>query len=361
MKIAIDVSQVVYGTGVSRYTQNLVTNLLEIDQENTYILFGGALRRISDLRSFLRSIKGTHVKKTAIPISPRMADFFWNRVHRLKVEKLIGNVDVLHTSDWAEPPSRAFKVTTVHDLTPVLFPKLTPARVVQTHKQRLAWVKKESKRIIAVSETTKKDLIELGFEKEKIIVIPEAVDTIYKPIGKEAVRIVKSRFKMQKNYLLAVGIHKRKNTERIIEAFLKVKKDLPLDLVLVGNPTFQIPKDDSIKVLGHVNEEYMPALYNGASALVYPSLYEGFGLPILEAMACKTPVVTSNIGSMAEVGKDAAILVDPESVGSIVKGIEKALTNRNEYIIKGMKRMKMYSWRRTAEETLKVYKEAIQN
>lgn len=361
MKIAIDVSQVVYGTGVSQYTKELVANLLEIDQRDQFIVYGGALRRMYDLRKYLTTIKERNVRKVSIPISPRMADFIWNRVHRLHIEKLIGQVDVLHTSDWAQPPSRAFRVTTVHDLAPLKFPKVTPKRIVDVHKQKLEWVRKECERIIVPSETTKKDLLELGFDKERIRVIPEGPGHATKPVGKELLELTKTKYNLHKPYLLSVGINQRKNTARIIEAFLKVKKDLPLELVLVGKPGTEVKIADGVRLLGYVPDSDMPALYTGASALVYPSLYEGFGIPILDAFATKTPVVTSDIGSMKEIGKGAAILVDPESVESVVKGIERAITNSNSYILKGMARVKDYSWKKMAKETLYVYNEALKN
>ncbi len=361
MKIAIDISQVVYGTGVSRYTKNLVSHLLERDQTNEYILFGGALRRISDLQKYLRITNAKNVRKVVVPMSPRMSDFVWNRVHRLHIEKLVGKVDVFHSSDWAQAPSRAFNVTTIHDLSPIKFPKVTPSRIVETHRQRLEWVKKEVNAIIVPSESIKKDLIELAFSKDKIHVIAEAADEIYMPCGKELIALVKAKHGITKNYLLAVGTNPRKNNKRIVESFNKLRKEIPLELVIVGNTPSDWKEVEGIHVLGHVPDIELPALYSGASALVYPSLYEGFGLPILESMACKTPVVTSNIGSMKEIGEGAAVLVDPESVESIVKGIKKVLTNRNDYILKGMKRVKDYSWKKAARETLKVYKEGMQN
>lgn len=361
MKIAIDVSQVVYGTGVSRYTENLVSNLLDIDTRNQYILFGGALRRMNDLRKYFQKVNGENVRKVSIPISPRMADFIWNRVHRLHIEKLIGKVDVFHSSDWAQAPSYGFRVTTVHDLAAFKFKKITPKRIIDVHTQKLEWVQRECERVIVPSQTIFLDLLELGFDKEKIRVIPEAVDDNYKPVGNELLELTRMKYNLKKNYLLAVGINQRKNTGRIVEAFLKIKKDVPIDLVLLGKPGTEIKIADGVHILGHVDESDMPALYSGASALVYPSLYEGFGLPILEAFACKTPVITSNVGSMKEIGLGAAVLVNPESVESIVKGIRKGLENSNYYVLKGLERVKVYSWRKTAKETLFVYNDASKN
>jgi glycosyltransferase involved in cell wall biosynthesis len=361
MKIGIDVSQVVYGTGVSRYTKNLVEELLLLDNADKFVLFGGALRRQSEMREYLRSLKSSNTRKVFVPMSPRMADFIWNRVHRLHIEKLIGKVDVFHSSDWTQPPTRAFNVTTIHDLAPIKYPKLTPARIVETHKQRLEWVRKEVDRIIVPSQSIMNDLIAMKFEKHKIRVIHEAADKIYKPQGKQLIDLIKKKYSITTNYLFVVGTNLRKNNERILKAFKQLKKDVPLELVIIGNRPHDWKDVEGVKVLGHVPDDELPTLYSGASALVYPSLYEGFGLPILESFACKTPVVTSNVGSMAEIGKGAAVLVDPESVEAIVKGIKKVLLNRNDYILKGMKRVKEYSWKKAARETLEVYRESIQN
>jgi glycosyltransferase involved in cell wall biosynthesis len=366
MKIGIDVSQVVYGTGVSRYTKNLVGEMLLLDEADKFVLFGGALRRQHEMRDYLKSLKYLHARKVFAPMSPRMADFIWNRVHRLHIEKLIGKVDVFHSSDWTQPPSRAFKVTTIHDLSPIKFPKLTPIRIVETHKQRLEWVRKEVDRIIVPSQSIMDDLVDMKFDKAKIRVIHEAADKIYKSKSKYDMELFKVKYNVKKNYLLAVGVNARKNTERIIKAFNKIREDVPIELFIIGNvPSEKVSwafgEENGVRFLGHVPEHDMPAFYTGAAALVYPSLYEGFGLPILESFACKTPVVTSDRGSMAEIGKGAAVLVNPESVESIVKGITKVLTKRNDYILKGMKRVKEYSWKKAAKETLEVYRESIEN
>src|SRR3989338_9201503 len=119
MRVAIDLSQIIYGTGVSHYRENLVKNLLKIDRENEYVLFGGSLRRLGELRASMENLSKGRAATKAIPISPMVGDFLWNRLHILPVEWLIGKVDVLHTSDWTEPPSKAFKVTTIHDLIPL--------------------------------------------------------------------------------------------------------------------------------------------------------------------------------------------------------------------------------------------------
>lgn len=366
MKIGIDISQIVYGTGVSTYTKNLVKNLLAIDKENEYILFGGSLRRRSELNAFLDSLqvtdpegsltrRGQSFKSRVLPIPPTVTDIVWNRLHIFPIEWLIGKIDVFHSSDWSQPPSRAFKVTTVHDLVPIKYPALSHPRIVSAHKNRLTWVKKEGDRIIVPSETTKVDLNQMGFELGMIVVVPEAPDPIFKPEKKNKVDEVKKKYNIQGNYLMAVGITPRKNTKRIIEAHERIKKKYGLKLVIIGHPFMNIKPKRGVIILREVTFEELPALYSGAEALVYPSLYEGFGLPVLEAFACRTPVVTSNLGSLKEIAESASVLVDPNSVKSISNGIENAINNRDILISKGVKRVKKFNWQKVAIETLKIY------
>ena len=357
MKIGIDISQIVYGTGVSKYTKNLIEGLLAIDKDNDYMLFGGSLRRKKEINTFMASLKGNVVGKT-YSLSPTMADILWNRLHILKMEKLIGDLDVFHSSDWTQPPSSAFKVTTVHDLVPLRFPQYSHPRIVSVHKAKLKHVKNEIDVVIVPSEATRDDLISTGISKDKIRVIPEATDFIFKPAKKKDIEMLKKEHRIRGGYLLAVGVGPRKNTERIIEAYEKVRAGRDLKLIILGHPYKKIEQKRGVIFTGHVKTEKMPTYYSGAEALVYPTIYEGFGLPVLEAFSCKTPVVTSNISSLPEVAGDAAELVDPFSVDSITGGIKEALSHQKGLIDKGLKRSKEFSWRKTAQMTLDVYREA---
>lgn len=378
MRIAIDVSQIIYGTGVSTYVRNLVKNLSKLDkqglppngEEIKYILFGGSLRRFQDLKEILhkyhttrlpkpgtggQAVYASNVETRVYPIAPTLADLIWNRLHMFPVENLLGKIDVFHSSDWTQPPSRAFKVTTVHDLAPIKFPKQTPVKIVSVHKARLGWVKKEVDRIIVPSGSTKLDLISEGFVENKIRVIPEGVDETFMPQPKSKIGLVKKKYGIDGEYFLTIGIGERKNTRRIVEVFRK--HDTNFELVLVGTPPSDIKINRGMKVIERISDEDLPVLYSGAAVLLYPSLYEGFGIPILEAMASGCPVVTSNVSSMPEVAKDAAVLVDPYDQDSISEGIDKALKSKEVLIAKGFERVKEFSWQKTAEETLRVYKE----
>ena len=350
MRIAIDISQIVYGTGVSTYTRKLVGSLLTLDRGNEYLLFGGALRRRQEILDAFPNAK-------VFPIPPILADVVWNKLHILPIEKIIGKVDVLHTSDWSEPPSRAFKVTTVHDLYPFMFPKMVHPKVLEVHKKKLYWVMKESKRIIVPSTSTKDDLVSLGVSSDIVRVIPEAPG-LTRATDSEIID-VKRKYQIQGDYLLAIGVTPLKNTKNIIKAFHLSTAGKDLKLILVGRPiNIKIEPERNVRILGYVPQSDMAALMSGSNGLVFASLYEGYGIPILDAFACEIPVITSNIGSMPEVAGNAAELVDPDSVESIAEGIAKVVRGGKGFVEKGKIRIKDFSWKKVAEETLKVYGEA---
>jgi glycosyltransferase involved in cell wall biosynthesis len=358
MRIAIDISSVVYGTGVSWYTRNLVKSVLRQDKDDEFILFGGSLRRIGELNKIAKSLSERTVKKF-YPLPPTVLDLLWNNLHTLPIERLIGEVDVFHSSDWVQPPTKAFKVTTIHDLVTLRYPEISHPKIVSAHKRRLQWVKKEVDRIIAVSEFTKKEIVELlDIPQDIIVVIPEAADSSFVPTGKSQVDSICKKHGITAPYLLVVGTDPRKNLPRIIEAYKIVKQELDnLELVVIGKPWNNLLTTQA-RFLGHVPREDMPALYTGARVLVYTSIYEGFGLPILEAMSSDCPVVTSNISSMPEVASDAAFFVDPNNSRDIALGIKGVLANRMQWIKRGRERVKKYSWIKTAEKTIQIYKEA---
>lgn len=358
MKIAIDISPIVYGTGVSRYTQNLVSHLLKIDNRNDFILFGGSLRRQNELRKFCLTLKGNFTDKI-LPLPPTLADIIWNKLHFIPIERFVGAVNVFHSSDWTQPPSKAFKVTTIHDLIPLKFPQLSEPKIISAHKLRLKWIAKEVDRVIVPSKVVADDVENVGIKREKIRVIPEATDPALKKAGEAEVDQIKAKFMIAGKYLLAIGVNPRKNTDRIIKAYEKIKSDLGLKLVIVGHKYIDYPPMRGIIFTGHISDTDLKCLYSGAEALVYPSLDEGFGLPILEAYALKLPVITSNLGSMAELAKGTGITVNPTDVDSISQGIRVALKNKKSLIAKGRKKIKLFSWDIAAKKTLDVYKESL--
>lgn len=349
MKIAIDISQIPYGTGVSTYTKNLLGALLTIDRENEYVPFAGAFRKRGE-------ILGMYPNAKIFPIPPTIADILWNRIHMLPVEKLINNFDVLHTSDWTEPPTELSKVTTVHDLYPLKFPKMVHPKILEVHKRKLYWVKKESKRIIVPSVNTKTDLVSLGFREDIIRVIPEAPSMVRPAENK--IEEVKKKYNIREEYLISIGVTPLKNTQRIIKAFRMASAGKDLKLIIVGRPNnIKIGQERNVRMLGHVPQEDLAALLSGSRGLIFASLYEGYGIPILDAFSCGVPVVTSNVASMPEVAGNAAEIVDPTSSASIAEGIASIIRGSKGLVEKGNTRIKNFSWEKTARETLKVYEE----
>lgn len=354
MRIAIDVSQIVYGTGVSVYTRELVKALLEVDRNNDYLLFAGSLRMRDHVSKFYNSLEGNFTG-VVYPIPPTLSDLLWNKLRVIKIDKLIGNADIFHSSDWTQPPTDSRKVTTIHDLSPIKFPEETPKKIRDVHMRKLDLVKQEVDRIIVPSAATKKDLVnDLGFDEKRIVVIPEAPAKEYRPVRREVIDQVKKKYRIHGKYMLVVGTGARKNINRILTVFDQVRHLEDYQLVVVGNLNSQ-HGIRGVLPLGRVPVSYMPALYAGAQMLFYPSLYEGFGLPILEAMACGTPVVTSNVSSMPEVAGNAAVLVDPMDENDMAKGIKKLVENKKLYRQLGKKRAAKFTWENTARQTLKVY------
>jgi len=183
MKIGLDVSQIVHeGTGVALYTQNLVKNLLETDSENEYVLFGGSLRKKKTLDDYLNQFKNNkmvEIKTFSLP--PLLLEFLWNKLHLFPIEWFIGKIDVFLSSDWLQPPTKARKVTTIHDLIVYKYPETFQSKgghdIVANQKRRLAWVKRECDLIICDSQATKKDVID-------ILKIPEKKLRVIYPGGK---------------------------------------------------------------------------------------------------------------------------------------------------------------------------------
>lgn len=330
MKVGFDISQLAYQGGVATYTKNLAENLQEIkDLEIVY--FYSSLRK-----SYKGSLK--NVAKFKLP--PTLFEMLFNRWRNIEIEKFIGPVDIFHSSDWIQPPSRAKKVTTYHDVVALKYPKWSHPKIINVHKRRLKLVEKEIDCVIAVSNATKKDLMEVSsIPEEKITVIYEAAGKQYKPQTKEKVEDFRKRMSLPDKFILAIaGVGSRRNLERVKQA------TKGSNLVIAG---IDLPNLDS---------EEFPLLYAAAEMLLYPSLYEGFGLPILEAQACGCPVITSNVSAMPEVAGDGAILVDPNSTEDIIRGIRGLKDIREGLIKAGFDNVKKFSWERCALETATVYR-----
>jgi glycosyltransferase involved in cell wall biosynthesis len=264
------------------------------------------------------------------------------------------------------PLAIARQVCTIHDLIPIDRPEWFNPRFAQWYQWLLPRLARRVQHIIAISEYTKQRVIErLRVPASKITVIPNGVDERFSPRPADEIAAMRQALGLPAPYLLSVGsLEPRKNLPRLLDAWRLIQSSVDRDLELVvagatgSSRVFGSVSLDSrprVRCIGYVPDERLPALYSGAVALVYPSLYEGFGLPPLEAMACGTPVVTSRTTSLPEVVAARTVLVDPEDVESIACGILQILDSadlRETLRKNGIERAKEFSWAKSAEQTL---------
>ena len=334
LKVGMDISQLAHRGGVAIYTKNLAEQLSKMDELEMEFFY-------SSLR---QPYHGTlrNVKKYKLP--PTLFEMLFNRWRNVGIEKFIGPIDIFHSSDWIQPPSKAKKVTTYHDLVPLLHPEWSHPKIVSVHKRRLKIVEKEIDMVIAVSKATKNDLMKISkIPEEKIIVIYEAADASFKPQNEKDIDEFKRKMNLPADFVLAIGgVGERRNLARIKQATKKYH------LVIAG------------QTIPWVDQDELPLLYASAKVLLYPSFYEGFGLPILEAMSCGIPVITSSVSSMPEVGGEAAEYVNPESIVDIENKLKLVIEDqkkREVMIKKGFEQASKFSWSKCAAETAKVYQD----
>jgi glycosyltransferase involved in cell wall biosynthesis len=283
-------------------------------------------------------------------------------------------IDLVHSLAFVQPLFNPCPgVVTIYDLSFLLFPEgFNPWKRLYL-RFMAPYSARSSQRVIALSQSTKSDLTRLlGIPQEKIEVIPCGVDPRFRPLNGTLISQFRQRRGLPERMILFVGtIEQRKNVRLLLEAYAQIKKDIPHALVLAGAKGWgaegvfaqaeRLGLTDLI-FAGYVEQEELPLWYNAADLLAYLSLYEGFGLPPLEAMASGTPVVTSNISSLPEVVGDAGVLVDPQDAEVIARAMLKVLRDRGlqeEMRKRGLERAKRFTWQGAAEETVRVYEEAM--
>lgn len=370
MHIAIDAHSVgAQLAGNESYAVNLVEALAEIDQTNLYTLY---VTKQAAIDRFANRWANFKVKQT-LPHTPLV------RIPlTLSAELRRHPVDVLHVQYTAPPFAPCPVVATIHDLSfehlPETFKRRSRAQLRLTvrrtaHKAAL---------ILTLSEFSRRDIIETyAVDPEGVLVTPAAAPKHFKPFADEAeLKEIRERYSIRANYLLSLGsIQPRKNLTRLIDAYKWLRTALPASrlpqLVIAGkrgwldSKVFRAAQQDglneSVKFIGYVPDEDLPALYSGAMCFVYPSYFEGFGLPVLEAMQCGTPVIAGNQTSLPEVAGDAALLFDPFDTQALGEAIARVIEHPNyraELCVKGLERAAKFSWIETARLTLKAYERA---
>lgn len=349
MRIAIDVSQMCYlGTGVARYVSGLTQALLEADSPHEFVLYAGTLRQRPFFTKLSQETPWNKATWKIFPLPPKLAGYALNDTS-IPFELLTGPVDLIHASDWGQPSAKAKMVTTVHDLVFVKYPETVDSLILSTQTKRLNKIVASDSHIVADSVSTKNDLMEIyNVAASRIDVVYPGISSFYSPQSKSEIERVKTKYSLPDKYILSLGTQEpRKNIPRLVEAV----RGLDLPLVIVGKHGW----GDKTQTLGFVPDSDLPSLYSGASVFVLPSLYEGFGFPIIEAMACGTPVVTSNLSSLPEIAGEAAILVNPLDSDSIRSGITTAIASHDTLRSRGLIQASKFNWADTAKHVLEIY------
>ncbi len=371
MRICFDLSPAAHRhAGIGRYAHELLAALTRIDRANTYRVFHNQLAFNERVDAPLDPLPRTVIPLTAKPwrMSVLLADFL-----RVPMDRWIPGIDVFHGTDHLLPPlRRARTVFTLHDLIFKFFPEYHLPLNRAFLGLMLPRFLRRADAIIAVSECTKRDAIRLyHLPPEKITVIYEGVDPALRPVeDKNLIEQARARYAHDQPFVLYLGtIEPRKNLIALIDAVRALRaRGLPHRLLIAGRKgwLYQATFDhvtrtgmsEAVVFLDYVPDAELPALFAACDAFVFPSLYEGFGLPPLEAMACGAPVVCSNTSSLPEVVGEAAVLFDPRDVGEIAGAIERVVSDvalRDELRAKGIAQAAKFSWERAARETLAVY------
>ncbi len=366
MRVAIDARKL-HDFGIGTYIRNLLKQLARLDRTSEFVLLVG--HADIDIAPTL----GPNFR-TVLEAAPN-----YSIREQIHVPWLLGRErpDVFHAPHYVLPVAiRSRSVVTIHDCIHLRFPQYLPNRAAYYYARVAIWTAaRQSARVLTVSEASKRDILHfVDIDADKIEVVYNAIDERFwqRPTDEEIGR-VRERFQLNSRFVLYVGnIKPHKNLVRLIEAFARLRQRGldDVSLLIIGDEISKLPAlrravhrnklHKSVRFLGYVNDETLVVLYQLASAFAFPSLYEGFGLPALEAMACGTPVVTSNLSCLPEIAGGAAELVDPYDVEAITVGLTRVLTNSTlaaDLIERGRTRAKDFSWERSVARTLDIYRQ----
>ncbi len=370
MRVGVDYTSAVrQRAGIGRYTRELVAALLSLGDTHQYAIFAavGGLKS----RDWRSGIERARVQVRALPVTDEWLARLWHRLRLpIPVELLTGPLDVFYSPDFTLPPTRRGTKTilTVHDLSFVHYPRAFVPSLRRYLEKAVPRSVDRADLVLADSARTRSDLISI------FGVSPEVVEVIYPGVGPrfgpepgagEQERLRERYGILDKPYILSVGtLQPRKNYLYLIEGFTRLPASIGagMQLLIAGGRGWlcdevvaAADRHDNIRILGFVGDDDLPALYRGASLFAFPSLYEGFGLPVLEAMACGAPVVCSGTSSLPEVCGDAALLVDPLIPGDMTEAMIRLLEEtelRDQIVSRGLARAATFTWERSARRLL---------
>ncbi len=371
MRIAIDYTAAInQSAGIGRFVRGLVRAVAAIDDRNQYVLVHAAPNN----GCTVEAPDSPNVSMRELRFRERVMTALWHRLHvPIPVDLVTGPIDIFHAPDYVLPPlRRGVSIITVHDLAFLIHPECADQKLRLFLEKAVPRSAARADYIITDSENTRNDVIcLLDADPERVFVVPGGVDPSFAPADEEEIHRMRCHYKLTKPYLLAVGvIEPRKNFPRLIDAFsrFRLRTGLNYELVIAGgngwlsDETYReaerSPFSDSVRFTGYVPDQQLAALYSGAEVFAYPSLYEGFGLPVLEAMACGTTVVCANTSSLPECAGGAALLFPPDDPDAIAAALEQACGDarlRSDLIRRGTERAAEFQWKRAAERLIEIY------
>jgi glycosyltransferase involved in cell wall biosynthesis len=393
-QIGIDYTAAAWqGAGIGRYTRELVQAIIALGGEFAYTLFyaAGGLERASPYLADLRQLCADypHVRAVPIPLTPRRLTQIWQRLRLpLPVEYFTGPLDVLHAPDFVLPPTHARTIVTIHDLSFLVYPECAAPGMARYLTSAVPRGLRRANIVLADSNATRQDLARLlAVDPARVVVVYPGVGARFRPLPPQTIAPLRQRLGLPDRFLLFVStLEPRKNVVRLLEAFAQFAAgrtandehgahDHPqpinpsaYQLVIAGRRGWlyedifaaieRLRLGEYVRVLDFVDDNDLPALYNLAWAFVYPSIYEGFGLPALEALACGTPLLTADNSSLPEVVGDAAVLVPADDVGAIAAGIARVVDDaalRERLRVAGPLRARAFSWEQAARQVLACY------